>query len=281
MSEPRRWLDDPRTSAELRQILDAAPAPPPLPPELHARLAEYTVTLASHGLLAKLGGVNLWRKLLQALGGSSKVLTVASLVGASAAGGYVASRALDGPADRAARSPLAGTARARSTRAAGLEPVPSTASSASSPSEAPLVAEPSEPRAPKAARAIPSAPASAPASSDSSGESVAREPTAGESVAAEAKLLESARSFLGDSPALALELTEQHRRLHPAAQLSAEREFIAIEALLRLGRRQEAERRAAPRLEQAPDSLYARRLRQLLFGASSASSAASPNHEKQ
>ena len=279
MTEPRRWLDDPGTSAELRQILDAASAPPPLPPELHARLGEYAVTLASHGLLAKLGGASVWRKLLQALGGSGKVLTVASLVGASAVGGYVASHVFERPSVRVAGSPLPAAARALSTRAAASEPVPIAADSASLPSEAPRAVESSEQRAPRVARAVPSSPTLA--LPDSIGESIASQATVGESVAAEAKLLESARSFLGDSPALALELTEQHRRLHPAAQLSAEREFIAIEALLRLGRRQEAERRAAPRLEQAPDSLYARRLRQLLLAATAAGSAASPNHENQ
>jgi hypothetical protein len=80
----------------------------------------------------------------------------------------------------------------------------------------------------------------------------------------EARLLESARSALASSPAQALEIANRHQRLYPAGQLSAEREFIAIDALLRLGRREEAERRAAPRLAQAPGSLYARRLRQLL-----------------
>jgi hypothetical protein len=84
------------------------------------------------------------------------------------------------------------------------------------------------------------------------------------SIADEARLLEEARHALADNPARALELANRHQELLPSGQLGAERDFIVVDALLRLGRRDEAERRAAPRLAKSPDSLYARRLRQLL-----------------
>ena len=87
------------------------------------------------------------------------------------------------------------------------------------------------------------------------------------SIADEARLLERGRSALATDAAQALRLAEEHRRLHPTGQLSAERELIAVEALLRLGRRDEAVRRAAPRLARSPGSLYAKRLRQLLGNA--------------
>jgi hypothetical protein len=82
----------------------------------------------------------------------------------------------------------------------------------------------------------------------------------------EARLLEAARASLSSSPAQALALTEEHARIYPLGQLGAERELIAIDALLRLGRRGEAWAWAKPRLEDAPDGLYAKRLRRL-FGA--------------
>jgi hypothetical protein len=85
------------------------------------------------------------------------------------------------------------------------------------------------------------------------------------SIADEARLLEQARASLSGNPERALEIARAHQILYPAGQLSAEREFIVVDALLRLGRRQEAEQRAAPRLQQSPNSLYARRLRQLLL----------------
>ncbi len=80
----------------------------------------------------------------------------------------------------------------------------------------------------------------------------------------EARTLEQARAAVQTNPAKALELVTDHQRYYPAGQLTAERELIAIEALLRLGRREEAMRRAAPSLARAPGSLYAKRLRRLL-----------------
>jgi hypothetical protein len=46
--------------------------------------------------------------------------------------------------------------------------------------------------------------------------------------------------------------------------LAAEREAIAVDCLLRLGSRAEAERRAAALMSAAPDGIYARRLERLL-----------------
>lgn len=80
----------------------------------------------------------------------------------------------------------------------------------------------------------------------------------------EARTLEKARSAVQSDPALALELVNDHQRDYPTGQLSAERELIAIQALMRLGRRDEALRRAAPSLNRAPRSLYAKRLRSII-----------------
>jgi hypothetical protein len=251
MTEPRRWLDDGQLSGELRRVLEAACPTPPLPPELNAHLSAYAAGLASQTLLAKVGGATLWRKLWVTVGSSSKSLVVVSFLGTVALGVYTA-----GPSPRISQqsrapSPSPSVAAART-------PV----TLATTPSEPPSASVVAERVAPSAASTAVREVANAPAS--------ASPPSADSSIVEEAKLLETARSFLGDSPALALDLTVQHQRLYPAGQLSAEREFVAVEALLRLGRRQEAERRAAPRLEQSPDSLYARRLRQLLAPAPSA-----------
>jgi hypothetical protein len=78
-------------------------------------------------------------------------------------------------------------------------------------------------------------------------------------------MLEVARSALGSDPAQALEITREHTKLFPKAQLRDERELIAVDALLRLGRRTEAWERAKTRILQEKDSLYAKRMRQL-FG---------------
>jgi len=83
-------------------------------------------------------------------------------------------------------------------------------------------------------------------------------------IADEARLLEQARSALSSNPARAMDLVERHQQMYPNGQMGSERELIAVDALVRLGRQAEAERRAAPYLQQTTDSLYARRLRQLL-----------------
>lgn len=282
MNDPQRWLDDPSTSLDLRQVLRAAEAPPPLPEALNARLAEYAVTLASQGVLAKVGGTSVLAKLLSSSASVKTGVALASVLAVAGAG-----TALLRPTHDAATHDA--SARATTSHVITAVPAPSTPSLAprsnvaalpSAPpalslAETPIAVESStHGKTPLSAGTPPTAgtllhePASAVPLAPAS--------PAASSIAAEAKLLETARSFLDDSPALSLQLTERDQTTNPGGQLSAERELIAIEALVRLGRRQEAERRAAPRLERAPDSLYARRLRQLLNVAP-----ATPNTKKQ
>jgi hypothetical protein len=73
-----------------------------------------------------------------------------------------------------------------------------------------------------------------------------------------------ARETLGRSPAAALALLERHRQTYPRGALVEEREVLAVEALLRLGRRARAESRAQAFLERFPSSAYRRRLGELI-----------------
>jgi hypothetical protein len=104
-----------------------------------------------------------------------------------------------------------------------------------------------------AAPAVPSNEPAAPASGHSNG--VNTRPTE-----SEAELLERARNALTSSPARALALTEQHRARFPSGVLTQEREVIAIEALKRLGRTDEAARRAADFARRYPGSAYRKKL---------------------
>jgi RNA polymerase sigma-70 factor (ECF subfamily) len=88
------------------------------------------------------------------------------------------------------------------------------------------------------------------------------------SVVREARLLEQARSSLAPRPAFALERLAEHARDFPDGTLAVERELLAVDALVRLGRRTEAESRAAALRRRAPGSLYAERLEQILGRAS-------------
>jgi hypothetical protein len=76
----------------------------------------------------------------------------------------------------------------------------------------------------------------------------------------EAELLERARGLLGSSPGRALALTDLHRARFPSGVLAQEREVIAIEALKRLGRTDDAARRAADFARRYPGSAYRKKL---------------------
>ena len=60
----------------------------------------------------------------------------------------------------------------------------------------------------------------------------------------EVALLGHAQSLLDDDPAGALAQLEQHAAESPRGEMATEREFLAVRALLRLGRRAEAAARA-------------------------------------
>jgi hypothetical protein len=77
-------------------------------------------------------------------------------------------------------------------------------------------------------------------------------------------LLGAAQSALAADPNRALQLTAEHRRQFPSGAFTQEREVIEIDALYRLGRKAEAERRATQFIARNPGSSYARRVKDLL-----------------
>jgi hypothetical protein len=83
----------------------------------------------------------------------------------------------------------------------------------------------------------------------------------------ELALLESARSELERRPGSCLALLARHEREFPQGALSVEREFLKVSALLRLGRRREAETQAEALRARSPGSLYEQRLDALLGDA--------------
>lgn len=90
------------------------------------------------------------------------------------------------------------------------------------------------------------------------------EPATLESLQAEAALLEDARAQLERDPRAALRVTRRHARDHPRGQLRAERELLAIQALVRMGREATAQRRARAFLRAHPTGIYADRARRVL-----------------
>lgn len=76
-------------------------------------------------------------------------------------------------------------------------------------------------------------------------------------------LLEAQRTLATD-PQQALSILRRATAQHGDAGLVQEREALAIDALVRLGKRREAEARAQRFFARYPTSSYARRVRQIL-----------------
>jgi hypothetical protein len=76
----------------------------------------------------------------------------------------------------------------------------------------------------------------------------------------ETALIDAAQRALGSDPAAALRHCAEHQQHYPGGALSQEREVIAIDALVRLGRRADAEARAARFRAQHPSSGHIRRI---------------------
>ena len=80
----------------------------------------------------------------------------------------------------------------------------------------------------------------------------------------ELALLEAARRELAVAPARALEVLRTHEAQFGSGQLRIEREFLIVDALVRLNRRAEAEARAQALEAQAPQTIYGERLDRIL-----------------
>ncbi len=229
MKEPRRLLDAPETSAEARELLSYGHAPERLEPEAFRRSKRRLLAAAAVPAAA---GTLLWvqHAALGALLGLAVTVT-ASVV-----------PRLFSP-DATPSAPTSVTA-----------PSPPTGSStppAPAPANEPLDPKPEPPHARPAPPPLESA---LPAPVESSAERLARE----------AKLLERARTLLGSSPGQALAILTEHQRAFPHGALGPERELLAVDALVRLGRRDEAERRGRSLTARAAGSLYEERVERIL-----------------
>jgi hypothetical protein len=80
----------------------------------------------------------------------------------------------------------------------------------------------------------------------------------------EIALLDAGRKLLATNPAEALNRFEEHAREFPRGSLGTEREFLAMEALRRLGRSGEARARGAALLDHAKGSPYETKVRRKL-----------------
>jgi hypothetical protein len=120
---------------------------------------------------------------------------------------------------------------------------------------APVAPTPAAPvRVRRHAAAEPRVPNAAPAEAMPSNDMLARE----------VPLIDAGRSELATSPSRALAALEAHRREFPHGQLAAEREFLAVQALVQMNRIADAKKRADDLAARFPTSSYAARAARLV-----------------
>jgi hypothetical protein len=233
MSEPTdpKRLADADPSSRLGRLMTSATQDVPSEAQLTALAAQLETVLAPAPGAAPSPGFSTMAKLAAATG-------AAVLIG----GAVVAVRARPFP------QPTQGVPVSVSAPAAAASPTTSFDTPAT-PSSAPAT--------------ITTTAASSPAgSSPPAGKKPGVEPTksaAATSVGpSESRLLEQARRALPNDPGAALALTDQDAALFPRGVLVQEREVIAIEALRRLNRTAEADRRAAAFSKAFPGSAHQR-----------------------
>jgi hypothetical protein len=83
-------------------------------------------------------------------------------------------------------------------------------------------------------------------------------------LAREVPLIDAGRSELATAPSRALAMLETHRREFPHGQLAAEREFLAVQALVQMNRVADAKKRALELSTRYPSSSYAARAARLI-----------------
>jgi hypothetical protein len=232
VNQPRRLLDDSSADPDLARLVRAARPPRPLEAAAFERSRK---RVAMFGSIPAGLGVLVWIK-HAALG----AVLGAGVVAAVSAPRWLTPETSTAPATSVA--PRATNVAPRKNQRAPEIPTAEVPEEKSPEVERPVAPE------------LPAAPslASAPA------------PSADGGLSREVSLLEAARSELDRRPGSALSLLSRHEREFPSGALSLEREFLVVSALVRLGRRGEAEARASSLRARSPGSLYEKRLEALL-----------------
>jgi hypothetical protein len=232
MSAPKRWLETEQASAEALALLRVAKPPAALDAAARARSVRRVAALGLTPAVAAAVSVS-WAQI--ALGAALGMLGTMGTMGAA--------QLLFGREPQTPSVVQAASARPAAVRSAEAPPSAPLAVAGSVSAILPPLAPRSSPRS---AAALPSA------------------LPAEDQLDQEIALLETARGKLPASPHLALSALRDHELRFPAGQLRIEREFLIVDALVRLGRRPEAEARAQALERQAPKSLYGERLDRIL-----------------
>jgi hypothetical protein len=237
MRDPRRWRDDPSGPTRSTEVLLRG-ARRPQPPGSHEleRLGAAVEQISRMHVAPPVS----WLRL--AVAGALAFMMVG---GGTFVWALHARDARRAAAAAAAEAKARELARAQQPKIATLgpavfEPVPIVATAPTRSSR----------RHAAEARVAAPAPAEAPAPTDA--------------LAREVPLIDAGRADLGTAPTRALASLEAHRRQFPHGQLAAEREFLAVQALVQMNRTAEAKTRAEELATRYPQSSYAARATRLI-----------------
>jgi hypothetical protein len=250
MRAPVRFREDPSAPTDVRELVQSAGRSRPLPRDARARsirrLDRLVVAQAAAGLVLWAKGVAFAG--LCVVGAAAAVHVVPALVHRLDRTDERTESVHEKP--RARPAPVA-----MPLRALERPPTPDPAASDS----VMLAAIPSfvapEPAAVARDRVMPPAP---------SASSVPESTPERDPLEREAAMLEEARAMLDRHPSGALAVLDRHAVAFPAGQLGMERELLAVQALRRLGRLEEARARGDALLRQATGSIYEVRVRAMM-----------------
>jgi hypothetical protein len=233
MTEPKRWLEGGDAEADALALLRAAR---PLVPLSSAARGRSRYRVAALGVVPVAAAFGWW-----------PALALGAVLGAG--GSFVVTRLV------ASDPPRSETSSARQHRSSNS----ATVSLAIAPSLEQQPSETPSPREQAAPEPAPRAPVGAALVAPSAPESASAD-----ALQQEIRLLEQARRDLASSPSAARRALLDHELRFPSGHLRIERELLLVDALVRLGRRPEAEARAESLERQNPNSLYRERLDQIL-----------------
>jgi len=239
MRRPVRWLEEERVSADVRGLLERAGQSRALPDEVRtrsiARLDRYLVWPAAASLLLWLKGIAIAAGI--AVAGAVTVAEIRPMVWSAPVQVDVA------PSKPQTSAPM--TMAPRATTAAAPGSVAPTLA-------APAVVPVEQDRTPPAKLQAPAPTTSAPAQPEV------------DPLTREAAMLERARASLDRDPRASLSELDACAAAFPSGTLRIERELLAVDALTRVGSREEARRRAEALLSAARGSIYEPRVRSML-----------------
>jgi hypothetical protein len=228
MADPRRWLDDDGASRAAVDLLRTLEAPKAAPAATRAALGKELASMVAAGTAPVAAGF-----------GTAKLVVLALAVAGASTGAAVW---------KLARRPTSDAPAAVAIPAIAPPEAPATGSEATVEPPAPLAPSARPLDRPRAASAPPAPSAER------------------DRLAEEEAILEEARETLARDPVRALTLLRRHQSRFPTGELTAERMYLGVDALARLGKREAAKREADALIERYPTSAYARRAPLLLAG---------------